>query len=375
MIFYLTFNDSPSGIYSSQVIDVVKFLAIEFKSNVRLVAFISIRGFLKNRSKIKQETRTAIVLPMFPGVSRWKYNILALKVLTFIYHPSAIIGRSVLATLLALKVKKIATKVVYDGRGAITAEWKEYKVVTDKSMVAQISGQEGKAINESDFRIAVSHQLIAHWNDRFGYRSTKHVVIPCTLNKIYENIIISSESIAKSRQNLGLNEADIVFVYSGSIAGWQSFDLLLDFIKPVLLEAKSNKLVFLSVLDKNIATLINLFPEQVFCKKVSPNEVPDYLLAGDFGLLIREFSTTNQVASPVKFAEYLACGLKPIISENLGDYSSFVTEHSIGSLYKEFKTAEKPSLESKIKINELAKRYFSKSNLLGEYEKLMKEIV
>lgn len=374
MIFYLTFNDAPSGIYSSQVIDVVKFLSVEFKLPVRLVAFISIRGFLMNRSKIKQENKNAIVIPMFPGVNRWKFNAIVLNVLNVIHRPSAIIGRSVLATLLALKVKKSSTKVVYDGRGAITAEWNEYKVVTDENMVAQISNMEKEAINKSDFRIGVSHHLITHWNNSFEYNLPDHVIIPCTLNKVYENIVISNERIAESRQQLGLKADDVVFVYSGSIAGWQSFDLLFDFIKPVLLKSKSNKLIFLSGLDKNITALMDLFPEQVFCKKVSPAEVPDYLLAGDFGLLIREFSITNQVASPVKFAEYLACGLQPIISEDLGDYSSFVKEHSIGSLYKEFKTIEKPSLASKTKLNELAKQYFSKSSLLGEYRRLIKEI-
>lgn len=374
MIFYLTFNDAPSGIYSSQVIDVVKFLSVEFKLSVRLVAFISIRGFLTNRSKIKQESKNAIVIPMFPGVNRWKFNVMTLKVLNVIYRPSAIIGRSVLATLLALKVRKSSTKVVYDGRGAIAAEWNEYKVVTDENMVAQISNMEKEAINKSDFRIGVSHHLIAHWNDSFEYNLPDHVIIPCTLSRVYENIVISKERISESRQLLGLKEDDVVFVYSGSIAGWQSFDLLFDFVKPLLLKSESNKLIFLSSLDKNITTLIDLFPKQVFCKKVSPAEVPNYLLAGDFGLLIREFSITNQVASPVKFAEYLACGLHPIISENLGDYSSFVKEHSVGSLYKEFKTVEKPSLASKVKLNDIAMKHFSKSSLFSEYKRLIKEI-
>jgi hypothetical protein len=32
---------------------------------------------------------------------------------------------------------------------------------------------------------------------------------------------------------------------------------------------------------------------------------------------------TNKIASPVKFAEYLTCGLNIIISNNLGVYTDF----------------------------------------------------
>ena len=55
-MIYLTYNDLPSGIYYSQVTDVVNYLnSIQTKEKVRLVAFISIRGFFTNRKKIKDK--------------------------------------------------------------------------------------------------------------------------------------------------------------------------------------------------------------------------------------------------------------------------------------------------------------------------------
>ena len=73
-MFYLTYNDPPSGIYFSQVTDVCRFLKNEMNVNIRLVTFISIRGFLKKRKRIKQELSDAMVLPMFPKVINWKLN-------------------------------------------------------------------------------------------------------------------------------------------------------------------------------------------------------------------------------------------------------------------------------------------------------------
>ncbi len=375
MIFYLTYNDTPSGIFSSQVIDVVKYLNTEFKVNVKLVSFISLRNFFVNKKKIKQELPEAIILPMFPGVHRWRYNAFLLSWMVFVKKPNIIIGRSVLATQLALSLKKKnkILKVIYDGRGAITAEWKEYEVISNQSMLDEIFFLEKEAVSNSDYRIAVSNQLINYWKEKFEYNSDKHVVIPCTLNKIYEAVIISNENIVSIRSSMKINNDDVVFVYSGSIAGWQSFDLLNAFITPLLNSSKKFKVVFLSELDENIKQLKNKFESQIFCKKVSQNDVPQYLIAADYGLLIREETITNKVASPVKFAEYMACGLKIIISHNLGDYSKLIDDEVMLGYNTTFNLLSLSKVDEleKIKIRNKGLELFSKSNYKATYNILI----
>jgi hypothetical protein len=311
---------------------VVKFLNSETRADVKLVSFISLRNFFKNRRKIKSELSDAIVLPMFPGFHRWKKNLLLLHLVSIIKKPSAIIGRSVLATQLALSIKRKqkTNLVIYDGRGAISAEWKEYNVVDHPKMVDDIYELEKEVVIKSDFRVAVSEQLIKFWRKEFNYQSKDHVAIPCTLNKVFENLVLSEETIKKSREQIGIKNEDLLFVYSGSVAGWQSFDILYKFVSGILDSDRKVKLLFLSDVDPNIIKLQDEFKERVICKKVKPIEVPFYLQAADYGLLIREESLTNLVASPVKFAEYLACGLAVIISENLGDYSAFVLHNKCG---------------------------------------------
>ena len=266
LIFYLTYNDLPSGIFSSQVIDVVNFFNLELKTNMQLVSFISIRNFSKNKKYIKNQLPEAVVLPMFPGVHRWRRNAFLLTLISFIKKPDAIIGRSVLATKLALILKNNnrIKKVIYDGRGAITAEWKEYQVVANAELLASIFESEKEVVITSDFRIAVSEKLLAYWKREFNYESNNHVVIPCTLNKIYEDVVISPDKIKKARSLMGLQLEDIVFIYSGSVAGWQSFNLLYDFIKPLLLTNKNIKLIFLADKDDNISKIENEFKGRVF---------------------------------------------------------------------------------------------------------------
>lgn len=384
MFFYLTYNDVPSGIFSSQVIDVVKFFNNDLEKKTKLISFISIRGFLQNRKKIKTEFSSAIVLPMFPGIKNWKWNWVFLFVLVLIYKPKSVIGRSVLATQLGLKIKSLnkKLKVVYDGRGAISAEWNEYKVVTDPKLLNTINQLEEECIINSDFRIAVSQALVNYWKETFNYNSTHHVIIPCTLNQLYlknsplkrgdlgvcKNVE-SQEStlfLQSPKSELNIQENDIVFVYSGSVAGWQSFHLLYDFLKPILTQYNNCKVLFLSEFDQQIENLKKEFPNQIIQKHVTINQVPNYLSICNYGLLIREQSMTNKVASPVKFAEYLACGLPVIISENLGDYSTFVQENACGCLVSQFNFQD----FKKKYCREIALNHFTKKEFVQQYNAL-----
>lgn len=377
MIFYLTYSEAPSGIYSSQVVDVIKFLNERFKINIKLIAFVSLRNYFSYRKNIKKQLSNSIVLPMYPKMINWRNNSFLLSLVCIVYKPKAIIARSVIASQLALitRDKKYCSKVIYDGRGAIAAEWKEYGVVNNENLLNTISRLEKEVVLNADFRIGVSNALINFWKQEYNYNQNKHVVIPCTLNSIFENNNFSELDCLNARKKMNLNQEDIVFIYSGSIAGWQSFDLLKSFISPILASSKIYKLVFLSKLDHNITLLINLFPEQVICKHLEPNQVPYYLIAGDYGLLIREDSITNQVASPLKFAEYLSCGLLVIISNKLGDYSQLTLQNRWGTLYSDtVQSFIKVPFTGKKNLQKDSLQFFIKSNYVSEYNELLKNL-
>lgn len=370
MIIYLTYNEQPSGIFSSQVIDVVRFMNEELKTDVKLVSFISIRNFYRNYNKIKNECPKSIVIPMFPGIKRWKWNRITLKLLRIILTPRCVIARSVLATNLALDSGY--KKVIYDGRGAITAEWQEYNVVNDKYLIKEINALEQKAVKNTCFKIAVSNHLVKYWETTFNYQAKEYVVIPCTLNKFFESISLNESIINTTRKKLGFNLNDIVFVYSGSTAGWQSMELISSFLIKQLSSSNNKKVLFLTESDQFVDQLKKDFPEQVINKKVNVNEVPELLCLGDYGILIRGNSITNKVASPVKFAEYLSCGLKIIISEELGDYSDLVLNNNWGYIFnsKEFEVV-KPTIQEKQQLASKAKSLFCKANFVSEYKRIV----
>ena len=326
MNYYFTFNDSYSGVYQSQVIDVVK-LYKNLGIKIRLIALLSARNYLKDRKAIKKQLPDSIVYPAFPKLKNWEKNKILLDLLT--KRESQIICRGVFATNLALFLRKKFNKIIYDGRGAVKAEQKEYGVYSGTGVESQIAELEHKAVLQSDFRIAVTRKLVNWWGTEYGYIRGKEVVIPCTVSNNFLKKR-NEQEIDELRIGLGINKTDIVIVYAGSLAGWQSLSQLKVVVEKALGQNREVKVLFLSGEHQIIEDLILANPDRVFQRFVSPQEVVSYLDLADFGLLLREKSITNKVASPVKCAEYLSRGLKVLISPEIGDYSEWICDNSLG---------------------------------------------
>ena len=371
-MIYLTYNDQPSGIYNSQVIDVVKYLnSIQDSEKVKLVALISVRSFFKQRRLIKHRLSQSTVLPMVPKAGLWRWNYLGLLFLFLFTKKQNIMARGPFAAALAIWLKKsgCAGKVIFDGRGAYKAELNEYDVVKNESIKKQIGEIEKHVVLNSDFRLAVSNALVNNWKKEFGYTSDKHIVVPCTLSNDFIFDFPAKEKLEEFKKEIGFTLDDIVLVYSGSSAGWQSFNLATKLLSDVFEKNDNVKLLWLTNNLNENTDFVKKFRTRIKTHWTEPEKVRNYLLGSDYGLLYRENSVTNQVASPVKFGEYLVCGLNVIISENLGDFSEFVSKNNCGSVGEKI-SIEKTSYETKLKNHKLAMSELTKENHKADYLKL-----
>jgi hypothetical protein len=367
-MYFLTYNDVPDGIYMSQVIDVCKFWEDTFKERVRLVAFISLRNYFLNKAKIRAAYPDSIVFPMLPGIENWRLNSFRLKFFMLFRKKEKVIARGVFATLLALRCKKF-NKVCFDARGAYAAEWSEYLKTDSPALAVQMKDLEKAALMKSSSRIAVSLKLVEYWKEQYGY-SGNYSIIPCTLPTT-DKLNCDIESASLIRNNLKIADNEVLLVYSGSSAEWQSFNKLEGYLTEAFTSNSLLKLLLLSKPGKE-NTLAKKFPDKVMQTWVYPDEVEQFLSAADYGLLIREDSITNKVSSPVKFAEYLAAGLPVIISEHIGDYSAFVKEQNCGIISTEvdWEKIQRPSPEERKRIQTIAEKYFRKSTYVEQYRKL-----
>lgn len=366
---FLTYNDSPDGIYFSQVTDVCQYLEDTFKERVRLVAFISLRDYFVNKRKIRFAYPDSTVLPMFPGIDNWKLSLFRLNRHMIFRKKDNVIARGVFATLLAIKSNHFK-KVCFDARGAYAAEWNEYLKSNSPTLAAQMKDLEKEALTKSDFRIAVSQKLVDYWQENYEYTDSGHVVIPCTLGTAKAEF--KSDAPLTIRKRLNVSDTDILLVYSGSSAQWQSFQKLEECITTAFDKNPNLKLLMLCRPGGEKA-LAQKFPGRVMQAWVKPYEVPAFLEAADYGLLVRETSVTNKVSSPVKFAEYLAAGLPVIISQAIGDYSAFVKEKNCGMIVNEVDWSKMNRIteSEKARIKEIAKTYFTKGAYKEEYIKVL----
>jgi glycosyltransferase involved in cell wall biosynthesis len=84
---------------------------------------------------------------------------------------------------------------------------------------------------------------------------------------------------------------------------------------------------------EEFAHLLTPISKEDYRIEFRPHEsIGNLIHAADVGLLIRRRDLINSVASPVKFPEYLACGLPVIIGTEVGDYSTLVQKKRLGVL-------------------------------------------
>lgn len=367
-MLYVTYNDQPSGVYWSQVTDVVKYMNELGKGRVRLVALVSLHGWRNSWRSIRERSPDAIVLPMVPRLHRWRLNRWWLWALCLILRPKAIMARGVMATWMALRMrdKHLVERVVFDGRGGYAAEWEEYRIVDDDAIIQQFSSLEREAVLGSDMRLAVSRALVVYWADRFGYTGDQHVVIPCTLSREFGSAIDLPKEPAQVDK--------VRLVYSGSAAGWQSFELLEQLLVPLLEQDPRVEVLFLTRGDDRIAELAARFPGRVTMRWLGHNEVREVLAQQDVGILVREDTVTNRVSSPTKYAEYLACGLRVVLSENIGDLSAEVEQQGLGVICapnKALPRLERASHAQRMYARQYALANYTKSAHRAAYSTIM----
>lgn len=375
MVIYLSFNDQPSGVYASQVVDVVRFLS-KTGTPARLVAFVSLRGFGKSKQKIKSQLSNAIVLPMFPGVKNWKWNQLTLVLLLWFMRPRTIMARGIFAAVLARRSRMWTRyfRLVFDARGAYHAEFSEYRIIDNDGFIAGVKKLEQKAIRKSDGILAVSNALIDYWKETYDFDTPEKVeVIPCTLAQSHEKPLMKDSERTALRKQHGIDPNHTLLVYSGSAAGWQSFETLFEQLVRLLGEQAHIRLLLMTPLESLDGTALAPFADRVLLKWVSPEAVSDILPMADYGILLREKAVTNQVASPTKFGEYLAAGLHILISPEIGDYSQFTLDHQCGEVLsgEAFPELKPLSLQEREKAHQLALKHFVKMRYLPAYSLLL----
>ncbi len=189
---------------------------------------------------------------------------------------------------------------------------------------------EDYVVRESDFIFCVSRKFKKYLEEIYTINPDKIAVVPSLVDtKLF---FFNPEIRVIKRRELGI-EKRMVFVYTGSTVKWQLPEVTVAFFKKIKEMIPEALLLFLT---NNISDARRYFDgidrKDYLLASVPYGEVPHYLNAADIGILLREKNLVNYVASPIKFGEYLCCGLPVIISSGIGDTEEIIERHGIGRL-------------------------------------------
>ena len=167
--------------------------------------------------------------------------------------------------------------------------------------------------------------------------------MPCAPGKNKFSVEDALSLRKKWREKLGINDNEVLFIYSGGLSPWQSIDKAYE----IFLKYKREKgnAVFL-IMTPNKDGLD--FPEATIMSFAS-SEVSEVLFAGDVAFLIREDFVTNHVAFPNKYLEYVLSNMLIISTPYLKDISKEIKEKHLGMIIEKTDDFSSSQLESILK--------------------------
>jgi glycosyltransferase involved in cell wall biosynthesis len=242
---------------------------------------------------------------------------------------TVLIGRNPVSLLcLAPAACRARTRLVLDYRGILSEEFVlQGKVRARGRLHRMLRGVERWALRRADGILCVSRHLrrrIRGWQPAAALRA---VIVPCCVDPTLTSI--DEGGIARVRAEMGWSPDQFVLAYAGSLSAWNRPDAIRDVYHGFRAVEGGTRLLLLTG-DPEKARAIFGAEEGVAVRSLPHGEVPRYLAAADLGLLLREPNGVNRVASPVKFAEYLWCGLPVLVSAGVGDCSHLVRRSGVG---------------------------------------------
>lgn len=175
----------------------------------------------------------------------------------------------------------------------------------------------------------------------------QNIVLPMLPSDYFLNNIVTKDS---ARKKLGIDTNKVVYCYSGGAQVWQKVPETIEYYKKI----ENENTLFLIITQEQ-----DLFKSLVSERKVKNyiilsadyKDMPSILPAADYGFCVRENTIVNNVASPTKLLEYIACGIRPIITPGIGDLSEFIVNNDLGICIQEDNNWMKETVKTKQKKN------------------------
>lgn len=209
--------------------------------------------------------------------------------------------------------------------------------------------------------------------DIFTLKNTQQaVVVPCT---VASELFFYSKDIRKAvRAEWGVPDAKIILLYAGGLAAYQGLQRLQACFE---LHSKNTN-VQLVMVTPNIQAAKAIFPqhlqEKVLFKSAQYKEMNGVYNAADVGILLRDTSPINNVASPTKFGEYSMTGL-PVLSNDTVEQVKTQSRNFGNLVHANAESLERRTDEDRHLISQKATLFYGRKSGNSIYHELYHSLV
>lgn len=348
-ILYITYNGSGEPIFQSQVLPLICCLA-QKGYKVHLLSFerkgtdTGIGAILKENGiqwhKLRYHKRPPLPSTVFDIMMGALYGTRLVK----LYNIDLIHARQVVCAFMGYLIKKLArVKLLYDMRGKFAEEKLSHGWKPNGIKYRLVKFCDNLLLKNSDGLVVLTSHHYEEIKDNQVALKHKPLLekIPCSVD--VKRFQFSADKRVSLRRQLQLDNK-FVLVYSGSLGTCYFFNEMLDFFKTAK-DYFNNQAFFLLLIN-------NIFPEIHSSVKdkgiadsdfrvihVQSEEVPAYLSVADTGIYFIN-SYMKSTSFPIKFGEFLSCGLPVILNAGIGDTDRIVREHGVGVVIERFDKIE-----------------------------------
>lgn len=308
-----------------------------------------------------------IVIPFFLLISIFPFVYYVRKV-----RPEVVHCRNLISSFLANVVKKLFSlkyKVVCDPRSVYVEECVIEHAFRYQGLNYKVWKNIEKWIYQnSDACIGLScyfKQYLESYNSNSYY-------VPAVVG---DNYSFSDMKRAEIRAKWNLGEQDMVCCYIGSIGTWHSLEKMISDLKFLINKFKNKqiRIVFLSGNTMACNEITKQFNSEIILKngRVKPNEVLDYLLMSDIGLVPGSdnngfcYDLLYDTMISSKAEEYLSSGLPIMVNTRIGSLAKLVLDNKSGYIFDGKKIIE--AVSDRNSISMVFNNMFCVSNVVKNY--------
>ncbi len=306
-------------------------------------------SYMKKRKEIKEEYKSnkvnIVFFPFFFPFRRKYFHMKAFHLYVFLAQTIPLLlffllknnivfihARSYPACLISfLCGRLLSIKYLFDMRGFFPDEGVIYGAYTQDSTSYHRWKKIEKNLIKNAHCVFIESQPFKEYVENI-YPHTNIVLIPCYVDEdTYRFNIQLREQL---RREYSLSDK-FVITYSGTIGGWHDPSYQSDFYLEIKKRVPNTHFLILTFKQKNdlihsILSAKGFIPTDYSLLNPQSNEVPNYLLMGDAGLLvIADLPITKKFVS-VKLGEYLACGLPVICTPFVEGASRLIKDNDCG---------------------------------------------